>query len=247
MSDARPHGNRGDARLRATEERFQLAQEAGGIGLFEWDLTTDEWEWTPHLAVLFGFDPNTVPRSFIDWRRAIFIDDVPKLRAAAEDASRTGNYYVEFRVRHADGNVRWIAAKGETIADQAGQSHSIAGVCYDISQRKQLEARLLAINETLEQRVAEVREEARTLEILNRTGEAVASELSLERLVQQVTDAGVELTGAQFGAFFYNLVNEAGESYTLYTLSGAPREAFAAFPMPRNTAVFDPTFRGEGA
>ena len=48
----------------------------------------------------------------------------------------------------------------------------------------------------------------------------------------------------QFGAFFYNVLREDGEAYTLYTLSGAPREAFAQFPMPRNTAIFEPTFRG---
>ena len=41
------------------------------------------------------------------------------------------------------------------------------------------------------------------------------------------------------------MLNEDGESYQLYTLSGAPREAFEKFGMPRNTAVFDPTFRGE--
>ncbi len=64
--------------------------------------------------------------------------------------------------------------------------------------------------------------------------------------VQMVTDTGVELTGAQFGAFFYNVKNEAGESYTLYTLSGVDRSAFARFPMPRNTAVFAPTFDGVG-
>jgi two-component sensor histidine kinase/PAS domain-containing protein len=61
-----------------------------------------------------------------------------------------------------------------------------------------------------------------------------------------VVDGGVELTGAQFGAFFYNVIDDAGESFTLYSLSGAPRSAFEAFPMPRNTAVFAPTFNGEG-
>ena len=101
------------------------------------------------------------------------------------------------------------------------------GGLYDISDRKALEARLLALNETLEARVAEVREEARTLEVLNRTGMAVAAEHDLEKLVQMVTDAGVELSHAEFGAFFYNVVREDGEAYTLYTLSGAPREAFA--------------------
>jgi PAS domain S-box-containing protein len=91
-----------------------------------------------------------------------------------------------------------------------------------------------------------VREERRALEILNRAGSALALETDLHRLVQIVTDAGVELTGAQFGAFFYNVQDERGESYMLYTLSGAPREAFSKFPMPRNTAVFAPTFNGEG-
>lgn len=91
-----------------------------------------------------------------------------------------------------------------------------------------------------------VHEERRGLEILNRAGSALARENDLTRLVQIVTDAGVELTGAQFGAFFYNVLNPAGESYMLYTLSGVPLEAFSKFPMPRNTAVFGPTFAGEG-
>jgi signal transduction histidine kinase len=53
------------------------------------------------------------------------------------------------------------------------------------------------------------------------------------------------MSGAQFGAFFYNVVNDEGESYTLYTISGVPREMFSKFPMPRNTHVFNPTFTGE--
>jgi GAF domain-containing protein len=80
---------------------------------------------------------------------------------------------------------------------------------------------------------------------LNRTAAMLSAELDLEKLVQRVTDAAVALTGAQFGAFFYNVLNDAGESYTLYTISGVPREEFSKFPMPRNTAVFHPTFRGD--
>ncbi|HTJ93194.1 MAG TPA: response regulator [Pararobbsia sp.] len=90
-----------------------------------------------------------------------------------------------------------------------------------------------------------LREEAHTLEMLNRVGAAVAAELDLGRAVQVVTDAATELTGAAFGAFFYNVLDHQGESYTLYTLSGVPKEAFERFPMPRNTAVFAPTFTGE--
>ncbi|MBH3439942.1 GAF domain-containing protein [Pseudomonas luteola] len=83
-------------------------------------------------------------------------------------------------------------------------------------------------------------------EILNRIGARLAAELDLDKLVQEATDAAVALIQAQFGAFFYNVLNEQGESYMLYTLSGVPREAFANFPMPRKTTVFGPTFKGEG-
>ncbi|HTR83797.1 MAG TPA: response regulator, partial [Reyranella sp.] len=90
-----------------------------------------------------------------------------------------------------------------------------------------------------------LKEEMEVLEELNRVGTAVSAELNLERAVQVVTDAATTLTRAAFGSFFYNVVNDKGESYMLYTLSGVPREAFANFPMPRNTAVFAPTFAGE--
>jgi signal transduction histidine kinase/DNA-binding response OmpR family regulator len=91
-----------------------------------------------------------------------------------------------------------------------------------------------------------LRDRSEQHETLNKVGSIVASDLDRDKVVQAVTDAATELTTAQFGAFFYNVVNEGGESYTLYTISGAPREAFSKFPMPRNTEVFEPTFKGTG-
>ena len=91
-----------------------------------------------------------------------------------------------------------------------------------------------------------LREQEHRLKILNRAARTISSDLDLERIVQSVTDIATEVTGAKFGAFFYNIVDDASESYALYALSGAQREAFAKFGLPRNTAVFDPTFRGLG-
>ena len=87
-------------------------------------------------------------------------------------------------------------------------------------------------------------DESEIVSTLARIGAVLTSDLDLQKIVQTVTDETTQLTGAEFGAFFYNVLNEAGESYTLYTLSGVPREAFATFPMPRATAVFAPTFHG---
>ena len=82
------------------------------------------------------------------------------------------------------------------------------------------------------------------LEALNQVGTTVASQFDVERIVQTVTDTATKHTGAQFGAFFYNVVDKQGEKLTLYTLSGAPREAFENFGHPRPTPVFAPTFYG---
>ncbi len=87
--------------------------------------------------------------------------------------------------------------------------------------------------------------EREVLETIIRIGQLLSAELDQRRLVQAVTDAATELTGAQFGSFFYNVYEASGGSYMLYTLSGVDREAFANFPMPRATALFGPTFRGE--
>ncbi len=107
---------------------------------------------------------------------------------------------------------------------------------------------VLTVRDDTERRQAEeqLREESRTLETLNRTGAALSGVLDLERLVQMVSDAGVALTGARFGAYFQNVMDETGERLHLFTLSGADREAFEAMGRPRGTAIFGPTFRNEG-
>ncbi|HEU5073850.1 MAG TPA: ATP-binding protein, partial [Polyangiaceae bacterium] len=97
-------------------------------------------------------------------------------------------------------------------------------------------------------RLYDAEREARTeAETLFRISESLkAARLDLEALVQRTTDEGTQLVGANFGAFFYNLVNDAGETYVLYALAGAPKEAFAKFGLPRNTPMFAATFVGEG-
>jgi signal transduction histidine kinase/ActR/RegA family two-component response regulator len=107
-----------------------------------------------------------------------------------------------------------------------------------------LEARLKAEQELLKTKEA-LEEETRVLELLNATGAKLASNLDLDAVVQAVTDAATELSGAQFGAFFYTATTPEGSEWTLCTLSGAAREDFAKFPPPRATPLFGPTFRGD--
>lgn len=228
--------------LRESEARLRLTTESASIGTWDYNLAAGEMSWDARSKELFGLPPDA-PVSYEDtFLPALHPDDRAFVEAAVARAlapDGPGTYDVEFRIiSQADGVLRWLAATGRAFV-AGGRTVRFLGTTIDISARKSTEAALAASE-------AALREESHALEILNRAGTQIAAELDLDRLVQTVVDAGVELTGAQFGAFFYNVIDAQKESYTLYALSGADRSAFAGYPMPRATQVFGPTFRGEG-
>ncbi len=97
-----------------------------------------------------------------------------------------------------------------------------------------------------EPRPAEFANGGELLQGLTSINAALAAKHDLQKLVQMVTDAGTELSGAEFGAFFYNVADEHGEAFMLYTLAGPRAEEFAHLPKPRATDIFSAAFRGNG-
>lgn len=216
--------------LRVSEERLRIAQQVGGVGSFELVPATGALYPSEQFCRLWGL-PVCAEMPVADALALIHEDDRERVVTGRTELPVDALKYIEYRIVRADtAEVRWMARRGEAVHDERGTRY--VGVSYDVTERKAAEEALLA--------------ETQALEVLNRTGGAVAAELDLDRLVQIVTDAGVELTGAAFGAFFYNVIDAHGESYTLYAISGVDRAEFAKFPMPRNTHVFAPTFQGVG-
>ena len=108
---------------------------------------------------------------------------------------------------------------------------SFTAYIRDISDRRHAEDRL--------------REEIRVNETLQRLSLSFATERDEDTLLQLITDTATVLCDAEYGAFFFNAPGNGGDSYLLYTLSGAERRAFESFPMPRKTPLFEPTFQGK--
>ncbi|HXH47715.1 MAG TPA: GAF domain-containing protein [Bradyrhizobium sp.] len=219
---------RSEQAAREAAERLVLANKAAGIGTWDFDPVNDVLRWDSRCKEVFGLSADAEVSYEGSFLQGLHPDDRQRVHeavSAALNPQSPAGYNTEFRtVGIEDGIERWIAATGRAIFSK-DQAVRFIGTVLDISSQKKTE---------------------RHLRILNDTGASVARERDLGKIVQIVTDAGVELTGAQFGAFFYNVVAADGGSYMLYSLSGAPRSAFETFPMPRNTAVFEPTFKGTG-
>ncbi|KAB1073083.1 PAS domain S-box protein [Methylobacterium planeticum] len=162
-----------EERLRASEalardnvERVQLALAAGAIiGTWHWDLPTDRFAVDEGFARAFGLDP-TLGRDGIPLAQIVATvhpDDQAGLAAAITAAiARGGAYAHQYRVRRADGRYYWIEANGRVDRGPDGNPSSFPGVLIDVEERRAVEAErdratmaLRALNETLEQRVAE--------------------------------------------------------------------------------------------
>jgi len=214
--------------LRESAERLRLATSAASIGTWDFVPQLGALRWDERCKQLFGLPPDaevTYEGSFL---AGLHADDRERTHKAVLQALSPADpkpFDMEYRtVGIIDGQLRWLAATGNAFFEH-GEATRFVGTVRDITARKRAEDHLRVINDT---------------------GAAVAAERDLDTIVQIITDAGVALSGAQFGAFFYNVVDDEGGRYMLYSLSGASRDAFAGYPMPRATEIFKPTFLGEG-
>jgi PAS domain S-box-containing protein len=228
--------------VRNTEERYRDVVETSGAIFWEANVETLRFEFVSRQAEkILGFPRGRWLEDPQFWIMSVHPEDRGRVAAEwqtfvdAEAADRD----LEYRALTASGDVVWLHNRIHVARGQQGQSRHLLGFIVDITDRKRSEqelGRLLALEQ-------EARDEAETLHDL---GRRLAAELDTEPLVQAVTDAGTTLTGAGFGAFFYNVTDERGESYMLFALSGVPRDRFKDFPLPRNTPLFEATFRGAG-
>ncbi len=227
-----------EAALLASEAQFEAI--ANSIDQMVWSTRPDGFHDYYNQR---WYDYTGVPEDSTDgeaWNGMFHPDDQERAWACWRNSLATGEpYQIEYRLRHRSGEYRWVTGRAQPVCDEYGSITRWYGTCTDIHELKCAEQ---ALRESRDQLAAE----SQALEILNATGTQVAADLGLKSLVQRVVDAGVALTGARFGAFFYNVLDEAGARYMLYALAGAERSQFDDFGMPRATSVFAPTFHGEG-
>ena len=218
MQDSESETDRLQERVCTAETRLRLAEAASGIGTFEVNLASGEWDCSEQVSELFGIDADQAANSFAEWERHVFVDDIPKIHTALADAKETGRFYVEFRVRLPNSGLRWLAGKGQ-MADTP--SSLLRGAFYEITERKSLEARLLALNETLEARVAE-----RTQQLAASIAKLEETERRFRLLVEGVTDYAIFMLDPTGHVVNWNAGAERTKGYARDEILGRHFSAF---------------------
>ena len=142
-----------EAALRDSEERLRVAVNAGGIGIWDWNLATNVVTWSDEVHAMLGVPPGQFSGRFEDFRALVHPDDLPELAARSAQCRATrGAFSIEMRVTRPDGRPIWLATWAQCTIDAAGVDRLI-GATLDITAQKQLNLALADVNSALEQRV----------------------------------------------------------------------------------------------
>ena len=134
--------------LRASEERYQLALDAAsGVGTWDWDIVADRVYANARYAAFHGVSPERAAEGapLSEFSQALHPDDFERLlKSGRTHMSTTADFLEEYRLRHADGSIRWVQTRGRVERDAKGWAVRHRGVMVDITERKRIEAALEA-------------------------------------------------------------------------------------------------------
>ena len=137
--------------LRETKERLDLALEGTNTGIWEWNLETDEVNWSETMERDVGLDPGTFDGTIEAVEKRVHPDDWKTVRDAFEQARESdGLYEAEFRLQHEDGSVIWSNVRGRLVERRDGADRLI-GVHQNITDRKEREQELERQNRRLKE------------------------------------------------------------------------------------------------
>ncbi|WP_049926298.1 PAS domain S-box protein [Halopiger goleimassiliensis] len=139
--------------LEDAKSRFEAATEAGAVGTWEWYPREDRMVVGETFAETFGVDPESAREgvSLEQFLAAIHEDDRERVEREIEAAlDACGGYEAEYRVRNADGEIRWVVARGRVECDENGDPARFPGAVTDITERKRVQLQLERTNDQLE-------------------------------------------------------------------------------------------------
>ncbi|MCS6242357.1 MAG: PAS domain S-box protein [Opitutus sp.] len=148
---------RTESELQQKASRLALANQVGGIGIWEWDVRTNTLLWDATMRSIFGLPPDALVNSYASWADALHPDDRAKAYEELKDAvAGIRPFDTEFRISWPDGAVHHLRARAIVQRDEHGQPLKMIGVNWDITELKNSQERLQLFSRAVEQSPASV-------------------------------------------------------------------------------------------
>jgi len=130
--------------LRVSVERNKLATSAAKVGVWDWNIKTDDFYLDPNCKAILGYTDDEIPNDLEIWVKYVYPEDSKAVMEAAQACldGKTSEYIFEHRMLHKDGSIRWILVRGKAIRDESGNAVRLIGTDTDITNRKQAEEAL---------------------------------------------------------------------------------------------------------
>ncbi len=137
---------RAEEALRESEDRLNIAVEGTDAGMWDWDMLNDKVVFSPYWKKMLGYEDNEVVNSFAGWQNLWHPDDANKIQKAVEDhlLGKTKKYKIVHRLKHKNGDWRWIITRGKLLKDNNGVPYRWVGTNIDITDQKRAEEELAA-------------------------------------------------------------------------------------------------------
>jgi PAS domain S-box-containing protein len=134
-----------------SKEKLDLALENGNIGIWEWDIVNDEFEWDKRMMKMFGINNDAIINKFENFENCIYSEDVPHVHRAFQDAIKKDiPFDTIFRVKVSEEDFNYISVKALVQKDEKAKAVKMTGVCFDITEMKKgAEQALFRLNEDL--------------------------------------------------------------------------------------------------
>jgi two-component system, sensor histidine kinase and response regulator len=121
--------------LLAAQEKVRLANESGGVGIWDLDLETGGLIWDAQSYRLYGLEPRTEISAYDLWARHVHPDDLASAEADFQRSLATGDdFFSEYRVVWANGSVHNMRGFGRLQKNEAGQAVRIVGTNIDVTE-----------------------------------------------------------------------------------------------------------------
>jgi PAS domain S-box-containing protein len=130
-------------RLAESEDKLNMAMEAGRLGVFEWDVVTGTVFWSPSLEEAHGIPKGSFDGTFEAFQRDMHPEDRDHVLAAIANVVRDkAHLHIDYRFIRPDGEIRWREANAKLECDAEGRPLRYLGICTDVTERKRAEIQL---------------------------------------------------------------------------------------------------------